>query len=266
MARSSALGFAGQDYSTSTISSSEMTTVTAGLNTKSVSNLLAPTYDVAGLIVSITIQSVGREVLADIRAAGTTIIPNLLVSASTTAGTSVSVYVPVSVPAGTVLSAAVQASVASTSVRIGVTAIAAGFDGGPPMFDMIDYGPDVSSTTAVSVDPGATANTKGAWSQVTSATTCSHSGLLIATSAAGNYARTTGSWTVDIGIGAAAAETVLIPDLALYGSATDDRVQPPMIGPFPCHIPSGTRLAVRAQSSITDATDRLFDVALYGIT
>jgi len=42
-------------------------------------------------------------------------------------------------------------------------------------------------------------------------------------------------------------------------------MQPPVLGPFPVAIPSGSRIAARAQCNISDATDRLFDVAVYGV-
>jgi hypothetical protein len=69
---------------------------------------------------------------------------------------------------------------------------------------------------------------------------------------------------MDIGVGSAGSEQVLLGDMDLSASAGSDSIGPMAIG-VPVRIPAGTRLAVRAQSNITDATDRLFDAMLLGV-
>jgi len=50
----------------------------------------------------------------------------------------------------------------------------------------------------------------------------------------------------------------------LFSSSAVDFTVPMTVGYFQRKIPAGTRIAARAQCSGTDATDRLFDVLLYG--
>ena len=66
-----------------------------------------------------------------------------------------------------------------------------------------------------------------------------------------------------IGIGAAGSEKIVAADLTARSSSITDEVRPSFIA-LPVAIPAGSRIAVRAQCSITDATDHLFDIALYG--
>ena len=116
------------------------------------------------------------------------------------------------------------------------------------------------------MDPGATANTKGSYAEITSSTSYDTRMLLIAFGGQGNLIRTNCRWLVDIATGSAGSETVIIADLAVGSHNIGDNVLPAYIGPIPVHIPAGTRIAARCQCDITDATDRLMDIALYGIS
>jgi hypothetical protein len=79
-----------------------------------------------------------------------------------------------------------------------------------------------------------------------------------------NTARTSCFWLVDFAIGGAGSEKIVIPDFLVRGHVSSDDVYP-MWSPFmPMAIPAGTRIAARAQCSITDATDRLIEVMMYG--
>ena len=101
--------------------------------------------------------------------------------------------------------------------------------------------------TGISMTPGAVANTKTAWTQVT-ASTSERIGQ-IRLRMYNNYSLVAAQSTlVDIGIGAAGSETVIIANLALgyttniYGGIVID---------IPINIPSGTRVAIRTQSQRT---------------
>jgi hypothetical protein len=48
-------------------------------------------------------------------------------------------------------------------------------------------------------------------------------------------------------------------------TTTDYYFTPATFGPLSVQIPANTRLSARCQCSITDATDRLIEVALYGL-
>jgi hypothetical protein len=59
---------------------------------------------------------------------------------------------------------------------------------------------------------------------------------------------------------------VVLPNIGFTMQfATNACWSPNTVGPLPVDIPAGTRIAARMQASITDATDRLMDVIVYGI-
>lgn len=94
---------------------------------------------------------------------------------------------------------------------------------------------------------GTTAHTKGAWVQVHSSTP-SASSLLYFGSAQIGVSSTDTSTLVDIGVGAAGSETVIVPNLAIGGWQQGANVL------IPVAIPSGSRVAVRLQGSRTSPT------------
>lgn len=175
--------------------------------------------------------------------------------------------VPVAIPAGTRLSARLQADSTIRVIDVGATLFARGFL--PPYgFQRGEvYGVFVSSTSATSVDPGATANTKGAWAQITggiSGVTTRPIRYLIAFISPHDGAQLQDNgWLVDFGIGASGQEKVLIPNIPCTSDNGDEPEHQQYLC-LPCHIPAGARIACRAQSTSTDASDRIIRVALYG--
>ena len=104
----------------------------------------------------------------------------------------------------------------------------------------------------------------GAWTELTSATERAHNGLAVMIGNQLNAARTAATWMVEVGVGAAASETTIVTRL-LMACNTNGQLFPTVFPLVPVEIPSGSRVAVRARSQTTDATDRLFDVVLYGV-
>lgn len=120
------------------------------------------------------------------------------------------------------------------------------------------YDPARSAAAAVlnrTTTPNATAHAKGAWAQVVSALEEDVSAIVLR----GNGASTSGagrSYAIDIGIGAASSEQVILEGFDIGQSASN---------PFwiiPVSIPAGTRVAARAQSSLT--TTGLLSFDFYG--
>lgn len=89
----------------------------------------------------------------------------------------------------------------------------------------------------------ATAHTKGNWAQVIASTAANSSYLSFASGNVSASATDT-STLIDIGIGAAGAETVIVPDIAI-GGWSFGRVS------LPVAIPSGARVAIRIQGTRT---------------
>jgi hypothetical protein len=116
-----------------------------------------------------------------------------------------------------------------------------------------------------SIDPGGTINTKGAWTQMIASTSRRIRLLNLWLGNQNNTARTFCAWFIDIGVGGAGSEVVVWSDLRLDASANSDFIGSSLINNLlPVDIPAGSRVAIRAQCDINDATDRLFDAALYG--
>lgn len=93
---------------------------------------------------------------------------------------------------------------------------------------------------AVLISPSGSANTKGSWTELVSSTPHSADEINVRLSPNG----VDSLW--DIGIGAAASEVVICPNLYAGGVTV---VRPLFPYRFPIKIPAGTRIAVRNQAS-----------------
>jgi hypothetical protein len=249
--------------------SSAGTSLTPSTNAESAYTQLiaSTTFDAQGVLVSLKNAGATAQSVIDLAIGGAgsevNIANDLIISGRV--NMSVLYYLPIAIPAGTRLSVRGSRSAASASVRVECLLVGQGFSPSAPLGRCTTYGGVVSPAGGISIDPGGSANTEGSWTQITASTTSAISALIIGIGGQGNDARASYDWLLDIGIGAGGSEVVLIPDLALSSSNGHNMVVPQSIGPIPCSIPAGTRLSVRAQCSGTDATDRLFDVILYGI-
>ena len=191
----------------------------------------------------------------------TPIIENLIVAEF---NSSASFIFPVSIPANSRISARLQATTGSNACYILIMLLSHGFPG--ISFSRITtYGAAIADSGGTQVDPGGTLNTKNSWSQITAATQNNIRMLNIGIGNVANSARAAATWLTDIAIGPAGQEHEILRDLMLSSDTAIDTMTPKAIGPFPVSIPPGSRIAARAQCSITDATDRLFDVAVYGV-
>lgn len=122
-----------------------------------------------------------------------------------------------------------------------------------------------SSSRGVDVDPGATAHTKGSWTQLTASSSDRIVGLLFAVGLANDIARAANArGVIDIGIGAGGSERVLFADNLIVSETVGDAWYPILHGPFPCDVPAGTRFAARFQNEVNTASDRLCDIAVWG--
>lgn len=120
-----------------------------------------------------------------------------------------------------------------------------------------------TSGIGVSIDPGGVANTKDGWTELTSGLSDHAIGMAVIVGENGDAVRTAAGYlALDIGVGGAGSERILIPDLLVGWGTTLDVPQPQQHGPFPCDIPAGTRISARAQSTNTTAGDRTVDVRL----
>lgn len=109
------------------------------------------------------------------------------------------------------------------------------------------------------VDPGATANTKGSWTEMTASTSRDVSAITLFFDIKGNAG---GRWGVDVGIGGSGSEQTIIENLGVTSEAFRSAARPSTIGPIWTPIPAASRIAVRVQSSDNTATQRNLGVAI----
>lgn len=124
-----------------------------------------------------------------------------------------------------------------------------GIPGGAFSFGNVQSNVTTQPTNTVGTVITPVVGSKGAWAEVFASLANDTYGLMIqvhnsATSAANR------TYAIDIGVGAAGTETVIIPDLIGSSAATMD-ARGGLWYYFPVFIPAGSRVAARAQGSVT---------------
>lgn len=173
--------------------------------------------------------------------------------------------IPLHVPAGRQLALATACSTGSRAARVSIAGCSVGIGGAPGFARMVAlYTP--STSRGVSIDPGGTAHTKGAWTELTSSSSARVTALMLAVGGAADTSHAAEQQAfVDIGIGASSSERVLLPDLGFAADQTQSQWHPHVYGPHPVDVPAGTRFAARSQCSVNTAGDRVLDLALWGL-
>lgn len=195
------------------------------------------------------------------------IIQNYLYSRGNNESADNSILLPIQIPSGTRISGRVQCSSGNSSLR--VTAHLFGGDLWAPggLARVETCGAVTADSGGTGIDPGGSANTKGAYSSALIASTSfDYKGFFVCIG--GNKNSVVAALTrarLDIAIGAASSEQVILPDYQIVCGTAGDAYMPGVSPFLPIPIPAGSRISARAQSSNTDATDRLFDVVLYGV-
>lgn len=257
------------DYGSNTAASTGTTLTSSGsANTKGVYAQLSAAisrdadYLIIGLDNRLSNGFGAVDIAVGAAASEQIIIADLIASATAFAGQQFTI--PFSIPAGSRLAARWQSTATSDTIRASV--IAGSGNLGFKSYRKSDtYGFTAASSLGTAVDPGGTVNTKGAYSQITAATNRDHFGLAFAVDGQGDTGLTTSSLLMDIAIGAAASEQIIIPNIMLTMASTG-YIVPFASGTFPVQIPAGSRIAVRAQSTTNAANARAFGITLYGFS
>lgn len=114
-------------------------------------------------------------------------------------------------------------------------------------YPVLDGRPNSVALSAVPAGSGT--NTKGPWSQLIAATTYDVDLLAIQVRSAG----TDQNALMDIGVGAAASEVVIVPNLYdSYDGLVSDISRSNGFILCPVSIPNGSRIAIRCQASVAD--------------
>ena len=106
-------------------------------------------------------------------------------------------------------------------------------------------GQNYASSRGTTVTASASANVKGAWSQIVASTPIAAKTIIIDFRCSLN-----GGFLVDVGIGASTVETVIIANLIAARFQSNSNYS------FPISIPAGSRISARAQA--TTGSDALF--------
>lgn len=176
----------------------------------------------------------------------------------------ISPLLPLSVQQGVAIYARAASAPGSDNINISVR-------GGPGLWGAPGFSRAVALFTpgtsrGVAIDPGATANTPGSWTQMTTGVSQRIGAVLLVLGTAGVTTRAaTMSWLVDIGIGASGSQQTLVSGLPASVATATAALWPAMFGPFACDIPASTAWWVRAQCSANTASTRTFDASLYGL-
>lgn len=215
-----------------------------------------------GLVLGISQYYGGvNSTLADlsIGAAGSesVVVPNILIDTGNGSSYGFSCYVPIQIPSGSRIAVRHQETGGSGTRDLywSVTGIGAGSSQVPALSAIgTAYNVDVPNTTSTNAaTPSASANTWGAWAEVTSATSAVHKALVVCIGCAKNTTQLNGRYRVQIGVGSAGSEVGLYE----FAFRTSSNIAlPPLHYSLPCEIPSGTRIAFRVQCDAANGTAR----------
>lgn len=257
--------------------SSQGTSISCGTNAKgSWAQLIASTaFDGDLLLIQVsgdTATFITASMLFDIgigaAASEQVVVPDVLFATDQwCANGSATMLVPCKVPAGSRIAARGACTDAGTGLRITAHVINIGMGAYYPQGGkIVSYGSASADSGGTSVDPGATANTKGAYAQITASTSEDLRGVVLCMGNQNVSHTTTCNGLLDIAIGGAGSEVIVIPDFH-YGVDTNAEMWLPIFSPLiPVCIPSGSRIAARAACSINTASIRLMDVVIMGVT
>lgn len=173
-------------------------------------------------------------------------------------------FVPLDIPKDTRISGRMQTSAGgSDTARVIITMVSRAFHGEGPLGVATTYGAATGDSGGASVDPGGTANIKGAYKEL-SASSNRVKQLLIFFGTRANADPQDAGWMFDIAVGIGGSEQVIVQNLHQTLNVNVDALFSKVLGPFDVDIPAETRIAVASSSSLIDATDRLLDVVLIG--
>lgn len=168
-----------------------------------------------------------------------------------------SIFIPIKIPKGARVVARSTQAISADIVGVkGSAGFMSGFSGA------LTFG--ASATRGTQISGNASANTKGAWTEMSSSIGKSIRALMLCVGRNGNSSIADAEFLFDIGLGTAGSEQVIVSNLPATTDSVRDIIIPRWFGPFPFSIPAATRLAARLQTTTTDASDRNMDGILYG--
>lgn len=241
----------------------------AGANVKGAwTELDAVATGADAVLVAAQPQDVGRaDFLLDIGVGGAgsevAIVSNLLFTSEGGAAPPYYYFLPLAITAGQRVAGRYQVTTTtSTGLNVIVYELLGGAVKALQAATARTYGADTSDSGGTVVDPGAVANTKGAWTEISASLTAAFTSCLVILGNRVNPAPTAQNVMFDVGLGGAGSEVAIVSDV--YVRRTAQLVINPASIWLPVGASAGQRLAIRMQSSTMDATDRLCDFVVVG--
>lgn len=249
------LGYGAQNLQSAgaNLASSAGTTVTASssANTKgSYTEIISTTAsDAFGFMLMVTSPSSRMAIDIAFGASGseTVIVGDIFVVESSTAP--FAYFFPIQIPAGTRIAARCQSTTGSATVGVALILMDGSFDSRQALAQATTYGFTSSTTQGVTVTTGAL-DTKGSWAEIASSITADIRYLVVCCRF--NIVNT--NFLLDIGIGASGSEVVLVPNINGINNSS--------LREYEVSIPSGTRLAARAQAASSAVVANLVLIGL----
>jgi hypothetical protein len=211
------------------------------------------------------------------------VVENIHFASGASTPTCYGITLPLRVRAGDRLSARCQCSTGANTCDVTGMLFSRAWPDAYPFQALLGkfetWGRDLNNSGGTNLDPGAVANTKGAWTTLISPSGASGGPVLddwkalyVMVSNQGNTVMTNAHNLIDVGYGSDGdpsdthpVNKIVVPDLKLRAAATGDCWWPVIQGPYPAYVPAGSRLVVRMSSDITDATDRKCDIVVMGV-
>jgi hypothetical protein len=230
----------------------------------------ATSADATGLYIGINnAAATGRSFLVDIAvgaaASEQIILANLLIDQPLRLVNSL--QLPCLIPAGSRIAARCQCDTGSQQITMAGFLIAGGLWGESFGGPVVTLGANTATSKGTTVDAGATPSTYGAWTTIEASTAADIAAINVRKGSNRNTAPVEAnlySNYLQIGVGAAAAEQVVarLP----VAATTSGYMGTGFEGWLPVNIPAGSRVAARYLSNTADATDRIIDVQVLGLT
>lgn len=259
------------DYGSVTASTMGTQLTAGAANTKgSYTQLVAATdFEAGALLVMLGVSSAAANYLVDIAIGGAgseqVLVPDLLYFSGVGGNIGMHYPLPLHVPAGARIAARCQSTSAAATMRASVALTPFSPQMNPPCHRVTAYGANAADSGGTLLSGSGSANGLGAYSQLSSAITNPTRYLMAVLGNAGDDARSTIHFLLDIATGAAASEVTRLSNLYFNTESATDRPHPDVMGPFPMTIAAGTRLAARIRNSATTAGDRDIDCVAYGL-
>lgn len=169
------------------------------------------------------------------------------------------------IPSGSRIAARCQSSLGGAQLDIIVYVFHGSHKSSIGLGGFVTYGANTSTTDGVEIDPGGTVDTKGSWFEIT-ASSDELKGFHLCAGVADNEALTAADMLVDIGIGSAGNEEVILLNAAGWFSPLENTTNLLMSDFIPLSVPDGARIAARSQCAINNDPDRKFDLVIIGAT